>query len=108
MAPLVLPSAEIHAVLAQAARELLLAQASDWQFMITTGAVSDYAERRFTLHAGDAEFLVSVLEDAARGAVIPPQAVGIAEELHRRDALFPDVLAQVAAAAARDGAGVVS
>jgi len=108
VAPLALPTPEIHAVLAQAARELLLAQASDWQFMITTGAVSDYAERRFALHAGDAEFLVSVLEDVARGAVIAPQALGIADELHRRDALFPDVLAQVAAAAERDRAGVVT
>ena len=108
VAPLALPTPEIHAVLAQAARELLLAQASDWQFMITTGAVSDYAERRFALHAGDAEFLLSVLEDVARGAVIAPQALGIADELHRRDALFPDVLAQVAAAAERDRAGVVT
>ena len=54
-------------VLAQAARELLLAQASDWQFIITTGAVTDYAERRFTLHAEDAERLVGFLESAAGG-----------------------------------------
>ena len=108
VAPLALALPEVHPVLAQAARELLLAQASDWQFIITTGAVTDYAERRFTLHAGDAELLVSVLEDAARGAVIPAQARGITEELQRRDALFPDVLAQVAGALERGGVGAAA
>jgi len=93
-----------HPLLAQAARELLLAQASDWQFIITTGAVADYGERRFKLHADDAELLVGVLEEASRGAVVPGQAQRIAEDLARRDALFPDVVAQVAAAAGGGGA----
>ncbi len=108
VAPLALSLPETHAVLAQAARELLLAQASDWQFMITTGAVTDYAKRRFMLHAGDAELLVSMLEDAARGAVIPAQARTIAEELQRRDVLFPDVLAQIAGAVERGGVGAAA
>ncbi len=108
VAPLALSLPETHPVLAQAARELLLSQASDWQFIITTGAVTDYAERRFALHAGDAELLVAMLEDAVGGAVIPARAHGIAEELHRRDALFPDVLAQVAGAAERGGVGAAA
>ena len=82
-------------MLAQAARELLLAQSSDWQFIISTGAVVDYAERRFTLHCEDAERLIKALtggelESAGR----------LADELSRRDDLFPDVLAQVAEALA--------
>ena len=101
VAPLALALPEARAVLAQATRELLLAQASDWQFIITTGAVSDYAERRFALHAGDAELLVGILEDAVEGAVIPARALGIAEELRRRDPLFPDPLPQLAAALER-------
>lgn len=102
--PQVLGVADARRTLAQAARELLLAQASDWQFIITTGAVSDYAERRFTEHADDAELLVGLLEDVARGGVIPEQARNIVAELERRDALFPDVVAQVAAAAEPSGA----
>ncbi len=94
VAPRVLGSAEARPVLAQAARELLLAQASDWQFIITTGAVTDYAERRFTLHVGDAERLVGFLEAAAGGA-LPEVARRLADELHERDNLFPDVLRQV-------------
>jgi 1,4-alpha-glucan branching enzyme len=94
VAPRVLGAEGAGPVLAQAARELLLAQASDWQFIITTGAVSDYAERRFTLHAEDAERLVGFLESAAGGS-LPGEAARMAEELYARDAIFPDVLRQV-------------
>ena len=37
-------------VLNQAARELLLAQASDWPFIMTTGTAEPYAHRRFKEH----------------------------------------------------------
>ena len=36
--------------LQQAARELLLAQASDWPFILRTGTSPDYAKRRVTEH----------------------------------------------------------
>ena len=35
----------------QAARELLLAQSSDWPFLVTTGQAADYAMERFRSHA---------------------------------------------------------
>src|SRR5439155_1289317 len=35
----------------QAARELLLAQSSDWPFLVTTGQAADYAIERFRVHA---------------------------------------------------------
>jgi len=91
-APAALASPAAGPVLAQAARELLLAQSSDWQFIISTGAVVDYAERRFTLHADDTERLVGAL---AAGATMDGAVV---DALNRRDDLFPDVLAQVAEA----------
>jgi len=92
-APAALASTSTHPALAQAARELLLAQASDWQFIISTGAVVDYAERRFTLHCDDAERLLKALSGGDGEA-----AGRMAAELARRDDLFPDVLAQVAEA----------
>ncbi len=92
-APGALASAGARPVLAQAARELLLAQSSDWQFIISTGAVVDYAERRFTQHCDDAERLIKALVGDA-----PESVEGLADELARRDDLFPDVLAQVAEA----------
>jgi 1,4-alpha-glucan branching enzyme len=92
-APAALAVAAARPILAQAARELLLAQASDWQFILSTGAVPDYAERRFTGHCHDAERLLAglmtgALEGAAR----------LADELLLRDAVFPDVLESVAEA----------
>src|SRR3989449_10610238 len=60
-APAALATAAARPVLAQAARELLLAQSSDWQFIISTGAVADYAQRRFTLHAAAAVRLTQAL-----------------------------------------------
>ncbi|HVO34494.1 MAG TPA: 1,4-alpha-glucan branching protein domain-containing protein [Gemmatimonadales bacterium] len=103
--PRVLGSDDASPVLAQAARELLLAQASDWQFIITTGVVTDYAERRFTLHANDADRLVDFLEAAADGAM-PEEAGRMANELQARDAVFPDVLRQVRAVVGRSAAAV--
>jgi 1,4-alpha-glucan branching enzyme len=78
-APMAITSPVARPVLAQAARELLLAQSSDWQFIISTGAAADYAERRFQQHE---------LETAQRQA----------EELGKRDQLFPNVIPAIAAA----------
>jgi 1,4-alpha-glucan branching enzyme len=94
-APAALASPGKHALLAQAARELLLAQSSDWQFIISTGAVVDYAERRFTLHADDAERLIRAL--TGTGTVDDASLRALAE----RDAVFPDVLAAVKGAVGR-------
>ena len=92
-APGALASPAARPILAQAARELLLAQASDWQFIISTGAVPDYAERRFRLHCED----TSRLLDAIRAGTLDG-AARLAEELWQRDRVFPDVLEAVAAA----------
>src|SRR5512135_3322982 len=92
-APAALAVAAARPVLAQAARELLLAQASDWQFILSTGAVPDYAERRFTGHCQDAERLLDGLRTGALEG-----ATRLADELAQRDAVFPDVLEAVAGA----------
>jgi 1,4-alpha-glucan branching enzyme len=46
------PSADgvLRRTLNQAARELLLAQSSDWAFIITTGTMVQYAVKRFKDH----------------------------------------------------------
>jgi len=94
-APAALTHGWARPLLAQAARSLLLAQASDWQFIISTGAVADYAEQRFRRHCEDAETLVAALQPAAPDA--QRDAAGrLAAELVWRDALFPAVLDAVA------------
>ncbi|MGH7498282.1 MAG: 1,4-alpha-glucan branching protein domain-containing protein, partial [Gemmatimonadales bacterium] len=96
VAPRALASPAARPVLEQATRELLLAQSSDWQFIISTGAAADYAERRFREHCADAEGLVAALVDGSDDALGPAQRR--AEVLARRDHLFPDVIPAVAAA----------
>ncbi|MBA3318901.1 MAG: DUF1957 domain-containing protein [Gemmatimonadales bacterium] len=95
-APAALANPAARPVLAQAARELLLAQASDWQFIISTGAAADYAGRRFTEHCDDAAALLAGLAGGPEDRL--PQAQTRAEALARRDDLFPDVLSAVALA----------
>ncbi|HEU4829541.1 MAG TPA: 1,4-alpha-glucan branching protein domain-containing protein [Gemmatimonadales bacterium] len=85
-----------HAVLEQAAREMLLAQSSDWQFIISTGAVADYAERRFLQHCEDAERLVRALASDDPSEL--ESAGTAAAELRRRDDLFPEVLPAITVA----------
>jgi len=80
----------LESVWAQAARELLLLQSSDWQFIISTGAAADYASRRFLEHAEDLEFLLGALEPGGRGRL--DAVARHAEALRRRDDVFPDIL----------------
>lgn len=82
-------------VLAQLARELLLLQASDWQFLITTWAARDYAEARVAEHYATFTRLIQVLRHIASGAAM---ASADAEFLAAREAQnfpFPDVLTHV-------------
>ena len=78
------PSDELRRrALAQAARELLIAQASDWEFLITTGQADAYARERFRTH----------LLRFQRAAEIARRGEGEAElqTLERVDNPFPDV-----------------
>ena len=72
---------------------MLLAQASDWQFIISTGEAGDYATQRFDEHCAQAEDLVRALahdkiDDATMHRV---------DALGAQDGVFPNVLESVAA-----------
>jgi 1,4-alpha-glucan branching enzyme len=94
LAPVAIDQPEKHAVLAQAARELLLAQSSDWQFIITTGEAADYAEARIKLHISDCATLMHGLR--AGGGELE-NANRLAAELETRDSIFPDILTSLRA-----------
>ena len=96
LAPAALANPAAHPALAQAARELLLLQSSDWQFIISTGEVTDYALERFTRHGLDTENLLGLLRDGLPGGDLSA-ANRLAEELRRRDDLFPDVVPAIEA-----------
>ena len=96
VAPNAIGSPVARMVLAQAARELLLAQSSDWQFIISTGAAADYAEQRFRQHCTDAEELIASLGAGQENQLESAQRR--AEELGRRDQVFPNILPAITAA----------
>src|SRR5271170_626438 len=49
--------------LRQAGRELMLAQASDWPFIITNGTTEEYARRRFNDHLNRFHFLLANFDE---------------------------------------------
>ncbi|MGQ9518245.1 MAG: DUF1957 domain-containing protein, partial [Anaerolineae bacterium] len=85
------PEAEgpARAILDQAARELLLLQASDWPFLVTTGQARAYAVERFQGHLERFEELARALEAGS------PEALAAGAELAGRyyalDNPFPDI-----------------
>jgi 1,4-alpha-glucan branching enzyme len=68
----------------QAARELLLAQSSDWAFIMKTGTMVEYARERTRVHVLNFNHLYDQLK---RGEVDEPWLT----EIEKRHNLFPDV-----------------
>ena len=97
LAPRALADERTHAILAQAARSMLLLQSSDWQFIISTGEVEDYAIRRFNGHAGDCAHLLTALEEALGGQDIDG-GVRLARTLQHRDDVFREIIPSIATA----------
>jgi len=103
-APAAMADAARRPLLAQAARAMLLAMGSDWQFIISTGQVADYATARFAGHCGEAEALLATLTSGTGDLTA---ATRWAAELARRDHLFPNVLETVGAVLAGRAPGGV-
>lgn len=53
---------ELDRIMEIARRQMLLAEASDWPFLITTGNVKDYAEKRFREHASAVGEVLDIYE----------------------------------------------
>jgi 1,4-alpha-glucan branching enzyme len=80
------PRAEglVKRALNQAARELLLAQSSDWPFILRTGTSPDYARRRVKDHL--LRFIG--LHDQLTATSVDPKWLA---KLEATDNLFPDL-----------------
>jgi 1,4-alpha-glucan branching enzyme len=70
--------------LRQAAREVMLAQSSDWQFIMSTGTTVPYATRRFNEHIVR---FTRLYEDMREGRVDE----AFLADVEARDNIFPDV-----------------
>jgi 1,4-alpha-glucan branching enzyme len=77
-------------LLDQAGREVMLLEASDWPFLITTGAARDYAEARIAGHAADASRLLALAEARLTGTALADTDHAFLATCERRDPLFPE------------------
>jgi 1,4-alpha-glucan branching enzyme len=84
-------SGEAQRILGQASRELLLLEASDWQFLITTGTARDYAERRVAEHYAEFKRLSEMLRHLDAGEGLSPEMLETLRRLERQDFCFPDL-----------------
>lgn len=85
------PDSKVQEVLAQLARELLLLESSDWQFLISTWSARDYAEMRLVKHHLDFERLYQILETLTAGEQPDAEAWDHYNTVRTRDALFPEL-----------------
>lgn len=74
----------VHRLLNQMARELLLAESSDWAFQIYQGTTVQYSTRRFESHIHRFNLLSSMLES---GQIDQP----LLSEIENRDNIFPEI-----------------
>ncbi|MFN0095144.1 MAG: 1,4-alpha-glucan branching protein domain-containing protein [Dehalococcoidia bacterium] len=72
-----------NAATRQLARELLLLQSSDWQFLMTTGQAHDYAIERFKAHLARFDMIAGRTESGDDDKVLA--------EIERLDNPFPDI-----------------
>lgn len=75
----------------KAARELLLTQASDWQFVVSTGGAVDYGYQRFCGHLTRFDRLVSMAYDTIHGRGVTEMQEREEREADEHDPCFPGI-----------------
>lgn len=75
----------------QAAREMLLAEASDWQFLISTKAARDYSEIRFNDHVARFDRLADIADRLHVGGTMTEDEVEFLRDCQQKDAPFQEL-----------------
>jgi len=78
-------------IVKQLCRELLLLESSDWQFLITTGAARDYAERRFLTHQDEFNEVKTIYDAWETTGSISPAEEERLSQIELRDSIFADI-----------------
>ncbi len=81
----------LRRILKQAARELLLMESSDWQFLISTWSARDYAEQRFWVHTESTRQLFNFAKEYLEKGELGDEAWRRIEFFEQRDKLFEDI-----------------
>ena len=84
-------NAKLREILEQCARELLLMESSDWQFLISTVAARDYAELRCAGHINVFQRLVEMADKVAAGDHLTEGEREFLKVTQERDSCFPDL-----------------
>ena len=74
-------------ILNQCAREVLLAQSSDWLFIITNGTMVDYAKKRIKDHVGR----FNRLYDGLVNDKIDEDYLEFLKDVSKKDCIFPEI-----------------
>jgi 1,4-alpha-glucan branching enzyme len=82
---------DLRRVMRQLAREVLLLESSDWQFLISTQSARDYAEMRFAHHGDVVKRLLKLSDILLSGKKIEDGDWLFVEECETRDNLFPEI-----------------
>jgi len=83
--------AKLAQIVQQAGRELLLLEASDWPFLISTWSARDYAEQRAAFHHDAFARLTAMARKRAAGETLSHEEEKFLADCHQRDSLFPDL-----------------
>jgi len=78
-------------IVRQAGRELLLAESSDWQFLISTQSAKDYAEVRFTDHIDRFERLAELAQQVHFGHALDTAEAAFLADCQQKDAPFAEL-----------------
>lgn len=78
-------------IVRQCARELVLAEASDWQFLISTWSARDYSEIRIQDHIDRFNRLADLADQVHAGNAISEDDDAFYRDCLQKDAPFPDI-----------------
>jgi len=78
-------------MLKQLARELVLLQSSDWQFLISTISARDYAEMRVSLHHENFTRIAEIIERYASTRELKVEDWNFVVECAQRDKVFDEI-----------------
>jgi len=84
-------SPEFSELVTQLVRELMLAHASDWQFLISTFSARDYAEMRITNHHGAFQKLAQAAERFLEQGALSDEDRYMLDDLKDRDRPFSNL-----------------
>ena len=82
---------DVGRILKQAAREILLLQSSDWQFLISTWSARDYAEIRFDHHYHTFKKLRELVISVAETGRISSEDWTFVQQCEAKDRVFPEI-----------------